>query len=312
MTAGTSRARQARRRARHRRVRMGRALVEAYLRGPMRGRCHRRTTPATGCGWRWRTAPTWRTWARRGGCRSCRFPATPSTAIRAAAACDSSAPAREASSSTGQASDSSTRRANTTRWRARSSTSTRAHGYVNDPAWIVFDSLHLKRYGFLGVEPDEPAPDWFSPSADLAELGDKTGIDADGLARTLRRVERQRRPRDTIPTSAAAQALTTGTGATTTPRPRRARRSGPSTPPRTYAVPVPIGAMGTKGGPRTDRDGRVLHVSGVRDPGPVRRGQRDGRCHREGIRRRRRDPRPRNGIRLPRRPSRISAFLGDS
>ena len=25
------------------------------------------------------------------------------------------------------------------------------HGYVNDPAWIVFDSQHLKRYGFLGV-----------------------------------------------------------------------------------------------------------------------------------------------------------------
>jgi hypothetical protein len=58
-------------------------------------------------------------------------------------------------------------------------------GYANDPAWIVFDSLHLKHYGFLGVEPDSPAPDWFSPSKDLAELSDKTGIDAEGLARTL-------------------------------------------------------------------------------------------------------------------------------
>ena len=34
-----------------------------------------------------------------------------------------------------------------------------------------------------------------------------------------------------------------------------------------YAVPVSIGAMGTKGGPRTDRDGRVLHVSGAAIPG---------------------------------------------
>ena len=34
-----------------------------------------------------------------------------------------------------------------------------------------------------------------------------------------------------------------------------------------YAVPVSIGAMGTKGGPRTDRDGRVLHVSGEPIPG---------------------------------------------
>ena len=59
------------------------------------------------------------------------------------------------------------------------------NGYANDPAWIVFDSQHFKRYGFLGVLPEEEAPDWFSPSADLAELGEKTGIDADGLARTL-------------------------------------------------------------------------------------------------------------------------------
>ncbi len=54
------------------------------------------------------------------------------------------------------------------------------------PAWIVFDDQHLKRYGFLGVEPDGQVPDWFCQSRDLAELGEKTGIDADGLARTLR------------------------------------------------------------------------------------------------------------------------------
>jgi predicted oxidoreductase len=32
-------------------------------------------------------------------------------------------------------------------------------------------------------------------------------------------------------------------------------------------VPVTVGAMGTKGGPRTDRDGRVRHVSGAPIPG---------------------------------------------
>ncbi|EUA30482.1 FAD binding domain protein [Mycobacterium xenopi 4042] len=45
--------------------------------------------------------------------------------------------------------------------------------------------MHLKRYGFLGVAPGEPVPDWFCASADLAELAAKTGIDADGLARTV-------------------------------------------------------------------------------------------------------------------------------
>ena len=51
-------------------------------------------------------------------------------------------------------------------------------GYVNDRAWIVFDSVHLQRYGFLGIAPGEPVPDWFCESADLTELGGKTGIDA--------------------------------------------------------------------------------------------------------------------------------------
>ncbi len=105
-------------------------------------------------------------------------------------------------------------------------------GYANDPAWIVFDSLHLKRYGFLGVAPGEPAPDWFSPSADLAELGTKTGINADGLARTLAAWNDNVATKP-IPTSAAAQVLTTAIGATTRQRPRLARRWVPSTPPRT-------------------------------------------------------------------------------
>src|SRR5258708_19219635 len=38
--------------------------------------------------------------------------------------------------------------------------------YLNDPAWIVFDSQHLKRYGFLGVDPDGPVPHWFCESKD--------------------------------------------------------------------------------------------------------------------------------------------------
>ena len=36
---------------------------------------------------------------------------------------------------------------------------------------IVFDDQHLKRYGFLGVEPGGDTPDWFNKSRDLAELG---------------------------------------------------------------------------------------------------------------------------------------------
>ena len=69
------------------------------------------------------------------------------------------------------------------------------------------------------------------------------------------------------PTSAVAPALTTVTGATRTPRPRPARPWARWTPRRTTRCRWPSGAMGTKGGPRTDRDGRVLHVSGAVIPG---------------------------------------------
>jgi 3-oxosteroid 1-dehydrogenase len=140
------------------------------------------------------------------------------------------------------------------------------HGYANDPAWIVFDAHHLKRYGFLGVAPGDEAPDWFSPSADLAELGLKTGIDPDGLARTLAawndNVSSERDP-DFGRGSSAYDGYWGDDKAETV----AGKTLGPIDAPPYFAVPVAIGAMGTKGGPRTDRDGRVFHVSGTVIPG---------------------------------------------
>lgn len=139
-------------------------------------------------------------------------------------------------------------------------------GYVNDPAWIVFDSLHLKKYGFLGVEPDGVAPDWFCKSADLDELAKQTGIDAAGLARTLEawnhNVEHEVDP----DFGRGSSAYDGYWGDTLAPTPAL-RTLGPIDTAPFYAVPVTVGAMGTKGGPRTDSDGRVLHVDGHPIPG---------------------------------------------
>ena len=149
------------------------------------------------------------------------------------------------------------------------------HGYANDPAWIVFDSQHLKRYGFLGVLPEDEAPDWFAPSADLAELGEKTGIDADGLAAHARTRGTTTSPTSRIPTSAAAQALTTATGVTTRRPRRRARRSAPSTPRRT----TPCRCRSARWAPRAGRAPTATAAcctSAARPSRAVRRGQRDG------------------------------------
>ena len=139
-------------------------------------------------------------------------------------------------------------------------------GYINDPAWIVFDALHLKRYGFLGVEPGDPIPDWFCESPDLAGLAAKTGIALDGLNRTIDawndHVEAGADP-DFGRGSSAYDGYWGDQRATTL----AGKTLGPVDTAPFYAVPVSVGAMGTKGGPRTDRDGRVLHVSGAPIPG---------------------------------------------
>jgi succinate dehydrogenase/fumarate reductase flavoprotein subunit len=140
------------------------------------------------------------------------------------------------------------------------------HGYLNDPAWIVFDSLHLKKYGFLGVEPDGVAPDWYRKSADLAELAEKTGIDVEGLARTLDAwnagVADERDP--DFGRGSSAYDGYWGDNSAASPA---LQTLGPIDTAPFYAVPVTVGAMGTKGGPRTDGDARVLHVSGDPIPG---------------------------------------------
>ncbi|BBZ03493.1 FAD-binding protein [Mycolicibacterium chitae] len=141
-------------------------------------------------------------------------------------------------------------------------------GYVNDPAWIVFDHRHLERYGFLGVEPAEQAPEWFCASADLDELAEKTGIDAAGLARTLTDWNRNVAgddPRD--PEFGRGSSAYDGYWGDPDASTDAGRTLGPLDTAPYYAVPVALGAMGTKGGPRTDRDGRVLHVCGAPIPG---------------------------------------------
>lgn len=139
-------------------------------------------------------------------------------------------------------------------------------GYVNDPAWIVFDAIHLRRYGFLGIAPGDPVPDWFCESADLAELAAKTGIDPDGLAATVARWNSAVAD-EVDPDWGRGSSAYDGWWGDDSAATVAGRTLGPLDTGPYYAVPVTVGAMGTKGGPRTDRDGRVLHVDGHVLPG---------------------------------------------
>jgi len=139
-------------------------------------------------------------------------------------------------------------------------------GYVNDPAWIVFDAGHLRRYGFLGVAPDGTAPEWFSQSPDLAALAAKTGIAAEGLARTVAAWNRDVAA-GSDPEFGRGSSAYDGYWGDDQASTVAGRTLGPIDTAPFYAVPLSVGAMGTKGGPRTDCDGRVLHVTGRPIPG---------------------------------------------
>src|SRR6201996_929306 len=139
-------------------------------------------------------------------------------------------------------------------------------GYVNDRGWMVFDSVHLQRYGFLGIEPGQPVPDWFCESADLAELAAKTGIDADGLTNTVEEWNRHVAAGSDPDFGRGSSAYDGYWGDDSAPT-QAGKTLGPIDTAPYYAVPVRIGAMGTKGGPRTDHDARVLHVDGKPIPG---------------------------------------------
>lgn len=139
-------------------------------------------------------------------------------------------------------------------------------GYVNDRGWIVFDSVHLQRYGFLGIAPGQPVPEWFCESADLTELAAKTGIDAHGLHRTIEEWNRQVAA-GSDPDFGRGSSAYDGYWGDDTATTLAGKTLGPIDTAPYYAVPVCVGSMGTKGGPRTDPDGRVLHVSGEPIPG---------------------------------------------
>jgi hypothetical protein len=137
---------------------------------------------------------------------------------------------------------------------------------VNHPAWVVFDASHFERYGAFGLRRGDQLPVWFSEAADLGSLASKAGIDPAGLVTTVtawnENCARGGDPDFHRGTSEFDYWFGDRTAATPA-----GRTLGPLDAPPYYAAPTAIGAIGTKGGPRTDRDGRVRHALGGIIPG---------------------------------------------
>ena len=135
--------------------------------------------------------------------------------------------------------------------------------YRNVPAWAVFDQQYREKYAVGTTMPEDPDPAYVSRAHSLESLAAKAGVDADRLQETVARwngFSREGKDRDF------------GKGDSAFDRFQGAHEAkfpnfGTIEKPPFYALPVHPGALGTKGGPRTNAMGQVMSVRNQPIPG---------------------------------------------
>lgn len=131
--------------------------------------------------------------------------------------------------------------------------------YLNLPAWMLFDQPYLTHSGLARYRGAGPVPDWMVSADTLAELADRCGIDGVALEETVERWNAQVADLEDPDFGRGRSINDThwGDGSRTA-----AATLGPIDMPPYYAVQVRPGALGTKGGPRTNGRGQVLDLDG--------------------------------------------------
>ena len=139
-----------------------------------------------------------------------------------------------------------------------------SYRHPNQPAWIVFDQGYRDQYAVLGNRPGEPTPAWLCAAPTLRGLAERIGVNADGLAATVDRFN---------PAAIEGRDPDFGRGESLYDRHLGDGRHrpnpslGPLDRPPFYALPLHLGAIGTKGGPQVDASARVLDLDGHPIPG---------------------------------------------
>lgn len=126
------------------------------------------------------------------------------------------------------------------------------------PVWMIFDQQLKDSQLIITMMPGDPAPEWVDQADNIRELAEKIGIDADGLEDEIQKwnnyCEQGVDPdyhRGTI----QFEALTSGGGS---PENNLGKiEKGPF-----YALPIYLGALGTNGGPKINKNGQVLDFNG--------------------------------------------------
>lgn len=129
----------------------------------------------------------------------------------------------------------------------------------NLPAWLIFDQNYMDKYALQTVVPGMPIPEWLPRADSLAELAEAMGIDAEGLRKT---VERFNQFAEIGKDDDFQRGDSTYDHFYGDPKNQPNPNLGPICKAPFFALQVYPGAIGTKGGARTDEHARVLRADG--------------------------------------------------
>ncbi|MGE0668807.1 MAG: FAD-dependent oxidoreductase [Sphingomonadales bacterium] len=139
--------------------------------------------------------------------------------------------------------------------------------YENIPSWLVFDQHYLETYGFgmLQAGPGQ-APDWVMRAPTLKDLAAKLGIDGDELEKSVQRWN-DNCAKGSDPDFGRGDSAFDCWWGDPYKKGTKEATLGPLVKGPYYAVEVRSGALGTKGGPKTDVHGNVVDIDGNAIPG---------------------------------------------
>ncbi|MDE2668949.1 MAG: FAD-dependent oxidoreductase [Chloroflexota bacterium] len=135
--------------------------------------------------------------------------------------------------------------------------------FINLPAWLIVDSRYQPPIARHQVGPD--APDWIRRADTLAELAAQIEVDAEGLEETVARFNEGVAHGHDPEFQRGVSAYDSYNGDRWEKAPFTTL--GPIDTPPYYAAQIESGALGTKGGPKTNTKAQVMRATGGVIPG---------------------------------------------
>jgi len=138
-----------------------------------------------------------------------------------------------------------------------------SYRFDREESWLVFDRTYRESYLIGPVFPSDPDPEFFLGAPTLSGLAELMGVPADALQQTVETFNAHAKEGSDPHFQRGGTSYDRALGDAEADHPNLR----PLTDAPFYALRIHPGTLGTKGGPRTDADGRVRAVTGGVIPG---------------------------------------------